>query len=98
MCSLRFARDYLSKNSTDLQSSRVAPLVVSSPRTAFLCARSLGLLRLVRMLVALVDLELLRHGLAHLALGQHPLDCFLYHLLGLALHALVEFFRAQAAG
>jgi hypothetical protein len=31
MCSLRFARDYLSKNSIDLQSCRVAPIQVSRP-------------------------------------------------------------------
>ena len=52
----------------------------------------------MRMLVALVDLQLGAHGAANLVLGQHALDGQLDYLLGTAVAALVERLAAQPAG
>src|ERR1700679_3533585 len=57
-----------------------------------------GLLRVVRVVGTLVDLELGGHLAAELALGQHALDGFLEDLLRTANEQLAVLFLAQAAG
>jgi hypothetical protein len=56
------------------------------------------LLRVVRMLGALVDLELGCHLAAELGLGEHALDGFLEDLLGATGEQLDEALFTQAAG
>src|ERR1051326_7842489 len=57
----------------------------------------LRLLRLVLVLVADVHLQLLAHGAAQLALGQHSQDRFLHHLVRTPVKALAELLFAQTA-
>jgi len=57
-----------------------------------------GLLREVRVLIALVDLELGGHLAAEFALGQHALDALLDDGFGTASEELDEAFFAETAG
>src|SRR5437016_4247809 len=58
----------------------------------------LRLLRLVRMPIVAINLQLPGHGSAHLALGQHAGDGVLHDGFRLTIKPFAKFFRPQAAG